>query len=201
VCCWCWRQLCLLLNAEDVYCCCSEILIAENDITFASHMIQTLSTILLTSSELFELRTQLKELSTQVTHPRLCGRGRISWLHQVCTDLIIPASGTLNFAFYRTSWQAVATVSGLCATYYGWPLWASNQARIRLLSVFAYLCGLDLASKPMLGLSTRFCVSASLMPLIRLANFLHFTDPGGIEGWVGSVGWLRMDALPTYWLG
>jgi len=60
------RQLCLLLNAEDVYSCCSEILIAENDVMFASHMIQTLSTILLTSSELFELRTQLKELNTEV---------------------------------------------------------------------------------------------------------------------------------------
>jgi len=60
------RQLCLLLNAEDVYTCCSEILIGENDVMFASHMIQTLSTILLTSSELFELRTQLKELSTEV---------------------------------------------------------------------------------------------------------------------------------------
>ena len=60
------RQLCLLLNAEDIYSCCSEILIGENDVMFASHMIQTLSSILLTSSELFELRTQLKELSTEV---------------------------------------------------------------------------------------------------------------------------------------
>jgi len=60
------RQLCLLLNAEDVYSCCSEILIAEDDVMFASHMIQTLSTILLTSSELFELRTQLKELNSEV---------------------------------------------------------------------------------------------------------------------------------------
>jgi len=60
------RQLCLLLNAEDIYSCCSEILIGEDDILFASHMIQTLSTILLTSSELFELRTQLKELNTEV---------------------------------------------------------------------------------------------------------------------------------------
>jgi len=74
------RQLCLLLNAEDVYSCCSEILIGENDVTFASHMIQTLSTILLTSSELFELRTQLKELSTEV--PRLtCMRSSVVCIH------------------------------------------------------------------------------------------------------------------------
>jgi Vacuolar protein 14 C-terminal Fig4p binding len=60
------RQLCLLLNAEDIYGCCSEILIDEDDVGFASRMIQTLSSILLTSSELFELRTLLKELRTEV---------------------------------------------------------------------------------------------------------------------------------------
>ena len=60
------RQLCLLLSAEDIYGCCSEILIDEDDVGFASRMIQTLSSILLTSSELFELRTLLKELSTEV---------------------------------------------------------------------------------------------------------------------------------------
>ena len=60
------RQLCLLLNAEDIYRCCAEILQQEEDHKFASHMIQTLSTILLTATELFELRTQLKDLRTDV---------------------------------------------------------------------------------------------------------------------------------------
>ncbi len=64
-----FRQLCLLLNSEDIYRCCSEILLHEEDMKFASHMINTLSTILLTSTELFELRTQLKDLKTEV---RLC---------------------------------------------------------------------------------------------------------------------------------
>ena len=60
------RQLCLLLNAEAIYRCFSEILLHEDDMKFASHMIQTLSNILLTSTELFELRTQLKGLETKV---------------------------------------------------------------------------------------------------------------------------------------
>lgn len=60
------RQLCLLLQAEDIYKCFSEILLHEEDMKFAAVMIQTLSTILLTSTELFELRTQLKDLKTQV---------------------------------------------------------------------------------------------------------------------------------------
>ena len=68
------RQLCLLLNAEDIYRCCSEILLREEDMKFASHMIQTLSTILLTSTELFELRTQLKDLKTEVNCSVLLGR-------------------------------------------------------------------------------------------------------------------------------
>ena len=62
-----FRQLCLLLSAEDIYRCCSEILLFEEDMRFASHMIQTLSTILLTSTELFELRMQLKDLKTEVS--------------------------------------------------------------------------------------------------------------------------------------
>ena len=68
-----YRQLCLLLSSEDIYRCCSEILLHAEDVKFASHMIQTLSTILLTSSELFELRMQLKDLKTEVcVAPRLC---------------------------------------------------------------------------------------------------------------------------------
>ena len=61
------RQLCLLLNAEDIYRCCAETLQQEEDHKFASHMIMTLSTILLTATELFELRTQLKDLKTDVS--------------------------------------------------------------------------------------------------------------------------------------
>ena len=58
----CFRQLCIQLSAEDIYRCCAEILLKEHDVKFASCMIQTLSLILLTSTELFELRSQLKEL-------------------------------------------------------------------------------------------------------------------------------------------
>ncbi|KAK2189817.1 hypothetical protein NP493_96g09005 [Ridgeia piscesae] len=61
------RQLCLLLNAEDIYRCCAETLQQEEDHKFASHMIMTLSTILLTATELFELRTQLKDLKTDAS--------------------------------------------------------------------------------------------------------------------------------------
>lgn len=58
------RQLAFLLNAEDIYRSISEILVKEKDTSFASTMVQTLNTILLTSTELFELRTQLKDLKT-----------------------------------------------------------------------------------------------------------------------------------------
>jgi len=30
-------------------------------------------------------------------------------------------------------------------------------------------------------------------------DYYSFTDPGGMEGWVGSVGWLTADTLPTKW--
>lgn len=44
----------------------ADILLREEDLKFASTMVHTLNTILLTSSELFQLRNQLKELKTPV---------------------------------------------------------------------------------------------------------------------------------------
>lgn len=60
------RQLCLLLNSEDIYRAMSEILLQEEDFQFASLMVRYLNMILLTSSELFDLRDQLRELATAV---------------------------------------------------------------------------------------------------------------------------------------
>ncbi|MPC44386.1 Protein VAC14 [Portunus trituberculatus] len=58
------RQLCVMLSAEDIYRTLAELLQEEEDPIFASKMVQTLSSILLTSKELFSLRIQLKDLST-----------------------------------------------------------------------------------------------------------------------------------------
>jgi len=43
-------------------------------------------------------------------------RHSIGWLHQICTDLNLSGSDVLNLALDRTSWRAVATALGLCAT-------------------------------------------------------------------------------------
>ena len=58
------RQLCVLLSSEDIYRSFSELLVMEENLKFARIMVETLSTILLTASELFELRTKLKELTS-----------------------------------------------------------------------------------------------------------------------------------------
>ena len=60
------RNLCLKLDAEKIFMNLSKILLGEKDLTFASVMIQTLNHILLTSSELLELRSLLqRSLSTK----------------------------------------------------------------------------------------------------------------------------------------
>lgn len=59
------RQLCLLLSSEDIYRTLAEILLQEKDLKFASLMVKNLNIILLTSSELFELRHKLKELGNK----------------------------------------------------------------------------------------------------------------------------------------
>ncbi|CAN4090467.1 unnamed protein product [Withania somnifera] len=55
------RRLCVLLNAERVYRELSTILEGESDLDFASVMVQALNLILLTSTELSDLRDDLKQ--------------------------------------------------------------------------------------------------------------------------------------------
>lgn len=62
------RQLCVLLNAEFIYRTFAEIILEETrNIRFASTMVQTLHTILISSSELFELRQMLKDIRNEVS--------------------------------------------------------------------------------------------------------------------------------------
>ncbi|XP_060518778.1 protein VAC14 homolog isoform X2 [Cylas formicarius] len=59
------RQLCVLLNAEDIYRTLARILLEDSNLAFASLMVEHLNIILLTSSELFELRNRLKDVSVE----------------------------------------------------------------------------------------------------------------------------------------
>lgn len=60
-------RLCTLLNAEIIYRIFSELIHEETpNLRFASTMVRTLNTILLTTSELFELRMLLKDISDEV---------------------------------------------------------------------------------------------------------------------------------------
>ncbi|XP_040265952.1 protein VAC14 homolog [Bufo bufo] len=74
------RQLCLLLNAENIFHSMADILLREEDLKFASTMVQNLNSILLTSSELFQLRSQLKDLQTPESCELFCCLYR-SWCH------------------------------------------------------------------------------------------------------------------------
>lgn len=57
----------------------ADILLREEDLKFASTMVHTLNTILLTSTELFQLRNQLKDLKTLVLSlPPVLGL----WVHR-----------------------------------------------------------------------------------------------------------------------
>ena len=55
------------MSAEDIYKTLAEILLEESNLSFARTMIQTLNVILLTSSELFDLRNKLKDLESLVS--------------------------------------------------------------------------------------------------------------------------------------
>lgn len=56
------RQLCLSLDTERIYCTIADILEHDEDLEFASIMVQNLNIILTTSSELSDLRKRLRNL-------------------------------------------------------------------------------------------------------------------------------------------
>ncbi|XP_075980928.1 protein VAC14 homolog [Anticarsia gemmatalis] len=62
------RQLCILLNAEDIYKALSKILLEEKNLRFVATMVDVLNTILLTSAELYDLRLQLRNFNKPATH-------------------------------------------------------------------------------------------------------------------------------------
>ncbi|KFP68110.1 Protein VAC14, partial [Cariama cristata] len=66
------RQLCLLLNAENIFHSMADILLREEDLKFASTMVHTLNTILLTSSELFQRCLYRSWCHNPVTTVSLC---------------------------------------------------------------------------------------------------------------------------------
>ncbi|BFZ12886.1 hypothetical protein BsWGS_15925 [Bradybaena similaris] len=66
------RQLSIYLSAEAIFRSLAEILIEEADVSFACTMVQSLNTILLTSTEIYELRSQLKELATEESCTLFC---------------------------------------------------------------------------------------------------------------------------------
>ena len=61
------RQLCVYVDAHSVYCTLAEILSTEENLGFASLMVQVLNMILFTSAELYDFRMQLKDLATPVS--------------------------------------------------------------------------------------------------------------------------------------
>ncbi|KAK3002902.1 hypothetical protein RJ639_019999 [Escallonia herrerae] len=75
------RRLCVLLDAERVYRELSKILEGETDLDFASIMVQALNLILLTSSELSELRDLLKQSLVNAAGKDLFISLYASWCH------------------------------------------------------------------------------------------------------------------------
>ncbi|RWS05439.1 protein VAC14-like protein [Dinothrombium tinctorium] len=74
------RKLCVLMNAEDIYRSLSEILLDHEDVGFAYTMVQTLNKILLTSGELYDLRSQLRDLKTDESCSLFCCLYK-TWCH------------------------------------------------------------------------------------------------------------------------
>jgi vacuole morphology and inheritance protein 14 len=77
------RQLCLSLNPERIFRTLAEILEKDEDLEFASTMVQNLNIILITSAELLELRRRLKNLETKVRRCRCSVLKGVLWFGDV----------------------------------------------------------------------------------------------------------------------
>ncbi|TFK64053.1 ARM repeat-containing protein [Pluteus cervinus] len=75
------RQLCLNLNTERIYRAFAEILEKEEDLEFASVIVQKLNMILITSPELADFRRRLKNLETRQDGQALFTTLYRSWCH------------------------------------------------------------------------------------------------------------------------
>ncbi|KAJ3894186.1 vacuolar protein 14 C-terminal Fig4p binding-domain-containing protein [Lentinula edodes] len=75
------RQLCLNLNTERIYKAFAEILEKEDDLEFASVIVQKLNMILITSPELADFRKRLKSLETRQDGQALFTTLYRSWCH------------------------------------------------------------------------------------------------------------------------
>ncbi|KAG2069275.1 ARM repeat-containing protein [Suillus decipiens] len=75
------RQLCLNLNTERIYKTFAEILEKEEDLEFASEIVQKLNMILITSPELAEFRKRLKSVETRQDGQALFTTLYRSWCH------------------------------------------------------------------------------------------------------------------------
>ncbi|KAF8592196.1 ARM repeat-containing protein [Ramaria rubella] len=75
------RQLCMSLNAERIYRTFAEILEKEEDLEFASVIVQKLNIILITSPELLDFRKRLKNLETRQDGQALFTILYRSWCH------------------------------------------------------------------------------------------------------------------------
>lgn len=74
------RQLCMSLDPERIYCVIADILEQDEDLEFASVMVQNLNIILITASELADLRKKLRNLELK-DNQRLFNTLYKSWCH------------------------------------------------------------------------------------------------------------------------
>ncbi|CAL5215232.1 unnamed protein product [Lathyrus oleraceus] len=128
------RRLCVLLDAERVYRELSTILEGESDLDFASIMVQALNLILLTSSELSEIRVLLKQTLVNPAGRDLYVSLYASWCHS--------PMAIISLCFLAQTYQHVSTViQSLVEEDINVKFLVQLDKLIRLLEtpVFAYL--------------------------------------------------------------
>jgi vacuole morphology and inheritance protein 14 len=98
------RQLCMSLSAERIYRTLADCIEKEEDLEFASIMVQNLNNNLITAPELSELRKRLRNLETKV---RLSVQILVKTLS--CTGLTRTHNRTARLSLWRSSGRGATT--------------------------------------------------------------------------------------------
>ncbi|EJD01507.1 ARM repeat-containing protein [Fomitiporia mediterranea MF3/22] len=187
------RQLCLNLNTERIYRTLAEILEKEEDLEFASIMVQKLNVILITSPELAEFRRRLKSLETRQDGQVLFTTLYRSWCHNAVAVFALcllaqayeHASNLLSiFADLEITVQLLVQVDKLVQLIES-PVFTYLRLQLLEPEKYPYLFKCLYGLLMLLPQSSAFVSLRNRLNAVNSAGFLHIAPKSSANSYTG----------------
>ncbi|EIW76321.1 ARM repeat-containing protein [Coniophora puteana RWD-64-598 SS2] len=188
------RQLCLNLNTERIYKTFAEILEKEEDLEFASDIVQKLNMILITSPELAEFRRRLKSLETRSDGQALFTTLYRSWCHNAVAVFSLcllaqayeHASNLLSiFADLEITVAMLVQIDKLVQLIES-PIFTYLRLQLLEPERYPYLFKCLYGLLMLLPQSSAFVSLRNRLSAVNSAGFLHIAPKGAVGGQISS---------------